>query len=267
MADNVAITAGSGTAISTEEFTTLNGGAVSAQHGQRVIPAFRTANSTAVDFPGDGTDGLLVNLGANNDVTVTGDALTALQLIDDVIYVDDADFTDGTSKSLLIGAVAESSSPTTVTEGDEGAVAMTLNRALKTSEYSPANVSIYGSAGSAAAPVVTVQGIASMTPVDVAVVSGGLTPARAAAAALSNVSGATSSTTLQASNTDRLRLDIYNDSESALYVKFGSSASTTSFTKKLEPFQSMSEDLYTGIVTGIWDSAVGAARMSELTAS
>lgn len=72
MADNVAITAGSGTTVSTEEITTLNGGAVSAQHIQRVAAAIRTADGTAVDLPGSTADGLLVNLGANNDVTVTG---------------------------------------------------------------------------------------------------------------------------------------------------------------------------------------------------
>ena len=49
MADNVPITAGSGTTVSTEEVTTLNGGAVSAQHVQRVVKAFRTADATAVD--------------------------------------------------------------------------------------------------------------------------------------------------------------------------------------------------------------------------
>jgi hypothetical protein len=49
MPDNVAITAGSGTTISTEEVTTLNGGAVSAQHIQRVIPSVRTADGTALD--------------------------------------------------------------------------------------------------------------------------------------------------------------------------------------------------------------------------
>ena len=49
MADNVAITAGSGITVSTEEVTTLNGGAVSAQHIQRVVPATRTADGTAID--------------------------------------------------------------------------------------------------------------------------------------------------------------------------------------------------------------------------
>jgi hypothetical protein len=71
MADNVSITAGSGVTISSEEVTTLNGGAVSAQQVQRVAIASRTGDGTAVDLQGSTADGLLVNLGANNDVTVT----------------------------------------------------------------------------------------------------------------------------------------------------------------------------------------------------
>lgn len=58
--------------ISTEEVTTLNGGAVAAQHVQRVVAAVRTADGTAIDLPATSGDGLLVNLGSNNDVTVTG---------------------------------------------------------------------------------------------------------------------------------------------------------------------------------------------------
>lgn len=62
--------------ISTEEITTLNAGAVSAQHIQRIAAAIRTADGTAVDLPGSTADGLLVNLGANNDVTVTSGTIT-----------------------------------------------------------------------------------------------------------------------------------------------------------------------------------------------
>jgi len=49
MADNIAVTAGSGTIVSTEEVTTLNGGAVSAQHLQRIANAFVTADGAARD--------------------------------------------------------------------------------------------------------------------------------------------------------------------------------------------------------------------------
>jgi hypothetical protein len=62
MADNITISAGSGTTVSTEEVTTLNGGAVSAQHVQRVAAAIRTADGTAVDLPGDSANGLDVDV-------------------------------------------------------------------------------------------------------------------------------------------------------------------------------------------------------------
>lgn len=62
MADNVQITPGAGALISTEEVTTLNGGAVTAQQVQRVANAVRTADGVAVDLPGDSTNGLDVDV-------------------------------------------------------------------------------------------------------------------------------------------------------------------------------------------------------------
>ena len=50
-------------------------------------------------------------------VQVDGDALTALQLIDNAIYVDDADWTDSTSSHVLVGGLYQST-PQTVTDGD-----------------------------------------------------------------------------------------------------------------------------------------------------
>ena len=88
----------------------------------------------------------------------------------------------------------------------------------------------------------------------------------ATTAALANVAGSASSVTLQASNTARLKVIIVNDSTAILYVKYGSTASATSFTYKLEAGETLDEGLYTGIVTGIWVSATGSARMTELTA-
>ena len=71
MADNVTLPlTGTGDAtslVSTEEVTTLNGGAVTAQQVQRVAVASRTADGTAVDIIGDTTNGL--------DVDVTRSAL------------------------------------------------------------------------------------------------------------------------------------------------------------------------------------------------
>lgn len=87
----------------------------------------------------------------------------------------------------------------------------------------------------------------------------------------SSVAGSASSVSLLASNTSRLGATIYNDSSAILYLKLGATASTTSFTAILAgnsggyggyyevPFG------YTGAIDGIWTSATGNARITELT--
>lgn len=86
-------------------------------------------------------------------------------------------------------------------------------------------------------------------------------------ATLSNVSWSDSSVTILASNSSRKWASIYNDSSSVLYIKFWTTASTTSYTAYLVagayyevPFN------YTGIITWIWVSATGTARITEITA-
>lgn len=61
-------------------------------------------------------------------VQVDGAALTALQLIDDTVFADDAAFTVGTSKVNAIGYMADEASTDSVDEGDVGVPRMTLDR-------------------------------------------------------------------------------------------------------------------------------------------
>lgn len=60
----------------------------------------------------------------------SGAALTALQLLDDVVYVDDADWTDSTSKHMLVGGLYQST-PQTITDGDVGPLQVDENGFLK----------------------------------------------------------------------------------------------------------------------------------------
>jgi hypothetical protein len=60
----------------------------------------------------------------------SGSLLTAAQLIDDMIFTDDAAFTPGTSKLAVIGAQADETATDSVDEGDAGALRMTLDRKL-----------------------------------------------------------------------------------------------------------------------------------------
>lgn len=89
----------------------------------------------------------------------------------------------------------------------------------------------------------------------------------ATTSASSTVSASTSSVTLKAANASRKDLMIFNNSVSAkLYVCFAATALTTSFVVRLDPggFWEMPVK-YTGLVTGIWDAAVGDAQVTELT--
>lgn len=87
-------------------------------------------------------------------------------------------------------------------------------------------------------------------------------------ATTSNVADSASSVSLLASNSSRLGFIIFNDSASVLYVKLGTTASTSSFTYKVNAYGTINETSfpYTGAIDGIWASdAGGNARITELS--
>lgn len=86
-------------------------------------------------------------------------------------------------------------------------------------------------------------------------------------ATLSNVSASASSVTLLASNANRKMATFFNDSTSTLSLKFGATASATSFTVNLiaSAYYELPLPVYTGIIDGIWTVATGAVRVTELT--
>lgn len=135
------------------------------------ILAAPAAGQTVAAAGGGGSfDGVLVDAAGGDPVTDTSNDAIRVNVVagagsGGTAVADDADFVDGTTSGTPIGGVAESASPTTVTEGDFGWAAITLNRALKTSLYNASGTAAFGTAGTAAAPVLTVQGITSMTPV------------------------------------------------------------------------------------------------------
>jgi len=90
----------------------------------------------------------------------------------------------------------------------------------------------------------------------------------AATATLSNVSGSASSVSVLASNASRKGATFYNDSTASLYLKFGTTASTSSFTVLMQPgayYELPTTAVYTGALDGIWSAANGAVRVTELS--
>lgn len=78
----------------------------------------------------------------------------------------------------------------------------------------------------------------------------------------------TASTTILAANTNRLGATIYNDSTALLYVSLGATCTTTNFTVII-PASGYYEvppadNPYVGIITGVWATATGNARVTEV---
>jgi hypothetical protein len=90
---------------------------------------------------------------------------------------------------------------------------------------------------------------------------------RPGTSSVASVSASTSSASILASNSNRIGACFFNDSSYALFLKFGATASATSFTAKLEGggFFTLPHPAYTGAIDGIWDGATGAVRVTELT--
>lgn len=104
-------------------------------------------------------------------VQVDGDALTALQLIDDAIYTDDGAWTGDSSKHMLAGGIYQST-PQTVTDGKTAPLQVNSNGSLI---VEPTNGYVVGTAGTASTQVVTVQGIASGVAIPISDNGGSLT--------------------------------------------------------------------------------------------
>jgi hypothetical protein len=82
-----------------------------------------------------------------------------------------------------------------------------------------------------------------------------------------SVSSSASSTTVLSANTAAVGRAVFNDSSAVLYLKYGTTASTSSYTVQIAAggYFEFPQPLYRGRVDGIWASANGAARTTELT--
>lgn len=91
---------------------------------------------------------------------------------------------------------------------------------------------------------------------------------RSATGTTSQVADTASSTTILASNANRLGASVQNDSSAALYLKCGTTASTTDYTVRLSQYDYWEVPFgYTGRIDGIWasDPGDGGARVTEYT--
>jgi hypothetical protein len=89
-----------------------------------------------------------------------------------------------------------------------------------------------------------------------------MTVSRPASATLANVGSSATNVTLFTAASDANGRTIYNDSTAVLYVKFGATASTSSYTVQIAAagYYEFPQPIYAGQVDGIWATANGNAR-------
>jgi len=86
-------------------------------------------------------------------------------------------------------------------------------------------------------------------------------------ATVTSVASSITVVTIAALNTARRAIAIYNNSTADLYLKYGATASTSSFSVRIPPsgyWEMPTRPTYTGVLTGIWSAANGAALVTEM---
>ena len=115
----------SGTIDTVTNLAQMNGAAITMGNGasgtgvQRVTIASDTTGVLSVD---DNGGSLTVDNGGTFVTQIDGAALTALQLIDDPVFADNAAFTLSTSKVMVQGGVFQTGTPGTLADNDAGAI-------------------------------------------------------------------------------------------------------------------------------------------------
>jgi hypothetical protein len=106
--------------------------------------ASTAANQSTIIGHVDGVETLLTGMDVDTDAIKT-----AVQLLDNAVYVDDADWTGDTSSHLLVGGVYEAV-PQTVTSGDVAPISLNINGAVRVTNAGGAltipNIDSFGSA-------------------------------------------------------------------------------------------------------------------------
>lgn len=146
----------------------------------RVVATSWTSGTLEVFLRGSPAGGASSGGSGGGNVTVTDGNDTALvsaggELLvscadcsgSGVSHVDDAAFTAATDDIVPIAGIFDDTATDSVNENDAGALRMTANRILMANLRNAAGTDAFGSAGTAASPVLTVQGIASMTALSV----------------------------------------------------------------------------------------------------
>ena len=88
---------------------------------------------------------------------------------------------------------------------------------------------------------------------------------KGATSSVTSVASTLTSVELLADDSTRVQAIIHNDSTETLYIKLGTTATTSDYTVALETDESLVIDRYTGVVHGVWAVVNGSAKVTDVT--
>jgi hypothetical protein len=192
-----------------------------------------------------------VDLGANNDVTVTSGTITANLGATDNAVLDQIELNQDTQTALL-----------TTIDADTGGILTAIqliDNAISGNEMQVDVITM---------PTTTVQAT-NLDIRDLTSASDSVTTVETtySTSSVTSVAGSASSVQLLASTSGRKGAYFYNDSTAICYLKLGTTASTSSFTVAMagSSFYELPQPCYTGRIDAIWASATGNIRITEIS--
>lgn len=233
----------------------------------------------AIIFDASGT---LQNVSTSNPLPITGTISVGST-------TDESTFTAGSSTTGPIAGVFNDS-VTTLMSGQQGTIRATTNRGLHINIRNAAGTEIgtpstpirIDPTGTTTQPVSgTITAITNALPAgtnvighvivdsgSTTVVTGTVTTKeQSSTSAVTSVASSGTTISLLVANTNRRDATFYNDSTQILYLKLGATASTTSYTVQMAAgsYYEVPQPCYTGAIDGIWASANGSVRITEIS--
>lgn len=214
----------------------------------------------------------------SGSVTVTGGATSALQTAGNSLLTTVAsNQTNGTQVTAVNNFPATQAISAAALPLPTGASISALQSNVQSAPGTPQTVAltIQGNASSVAVPM---SAAALPLPTGAATSANQATGITSLASIVSNtnestttaitsVSSSASSVQLLASNSSRKMATFYNSSTSILFLKLGTTASSSSYTLQMAPgsYYELPARQYTGEIDGIWASVNGAVLITELS--
>jgi hypothetical protein len=175
----------------------------------------------------DGLEGLLTTI--DGDTGALAGTVSGNELQVDVLTVPSPLSTAGNGTAAAAHRVTIASDSTGVIAVTDNGGSLTVDGTVAVSNF-PATQPVSGTFWQATQPV---SGTFFQATQPVSLAATVVTKQRADTATLSNVASSATSVTVLATNTSRLGCSIQNDSTEVLYLKFGTTASSTSYTVKM----------------------------------